>query len=133
MLNKNLSKKVTSAVLATFLCSSVAPVCFASNSPKLEKKSSWMNVPPPSKGFSYNLGESSTDDGDEVGNTTGNSSNNDETEGNNFNVNDGYDYDWEEEEEEEWNEPTKKEDEKLGNNSLTAEEENNNLNDNDGS
>lgn len=54
-----------------------------------------------------------------------------ETENNNFKIN--YGYGWEEEEEEEWNEPTKKEDEKLGNNSLTAEEENNNLNDNDGS
>lgn len=35
MLNKNLSKKITSAVLAIFfLCVSVAPVCSASNSPK---------------------------------------------------------------------------------------------------
>lgn len=36
-----------------------------------------------------------------------------------------------EEEEEEWNEPTKKGDEKVGNNVFTAGEENNNLNDND--
>lgn len=133
MLKKNLSKRVTSAVLAIFfLCVSVAPVCSASNPPKkrpkLKGQSSWMNIPPPSKDFSCNLGESSTDDGDEVGNTTGNSSNNDETEGNNFNVNDAYDW---EEEEEEWNEPTKKEDEKVGNSSLIAEEEKNNLNDND--
>lgn len=137
MLKKNLSKRVTSAVLAIFfLCVSVAPVCSASNPPKkrpkLKGQSSWMNVPPPSKDFSCNLGESSTDDGDEVGNTTGNSSNNDETEGNNFNVNDDYDYDydWEEEEEEECNETTKNGDE-VGNNASTVEEENNNLNEND--
>lgn len=156
MLKKNLSKRVTSAVLAIFfLCVSVAPVCSASNPPKkrpkLKRQSSWMNQRP-KKGNSrfVDLIEYDYDEddcypeedyedkkykesvmssfGNSVGNTTGILSNNDETEGNNFNVNDAYDW---EEEEEEWNEPTKKEDEKVGNSSLIAEEEKNNLNDND--
>lgn len=51
MLNKNLFKKVTSAVLAMFfLFSSVASACSASNSPKkrpkAKKQSSWMNQRP---------------------------------------------------------------------------------------
>ncbi len=142
MLKKNLSKKITSAVLAIFfLCVSVAPVCFASNppkkqpKPKLEKKSSWMNVPPPSKGFSYNLGESSTDDGDDYDGKPISPEEDHEYKkweksalnDNNYVTN----FEEEEEEEEEWNERTPNGYRQVGDYISTTEEANNNLNDND--
>ncbi len=137
MLKKNLSKKITSAVLATFfLCGSVASVCSASNSPKkrpkLKRQSSWMNQKP-TKGnnkyvdwddsdYDYD-GKPISPEEDHEYKKWEKSALND----NNYVTN----FEEEEEEEEEWNEPTKKGDEKVGNNVFTAGEENNNLNDND--
>lgn len=152
MLKKNLSKRVTSAVLAMFfLFSSVTLVSFAALSKGKKSRNSnltasdIMEAYDIAKGNGIDIDDCEYDYSDNDGKSISpgkeyeykkwkNSALNDdnyETENNNFKIN--YGYGWEEEEEEEWNEPTKKEDEKLGNNSLTAEEENNNLNDNDGS